>query len=72
MIEITVLDYLNDFLSVPVRMEELDDCGSDFVLLKKSDSTTEKKLIYERKDLLWEVRITMPNFEGDDDEQRDT
>lgn len=41
MIEITVLDYLSDALSVPVRMEVPEDPPDRFVVLKKADSSRE-------------------------------
>lgn len=40
MIEITILDYLDQKLSVPVRMED-DRSYDSLVVLRKSDSTTE-------------------------------
>ena len=44
MVEKIVKDYLQSSLEIPVRLEEEDDLGNEYVLIEKTGSSTENHI----------------------------
>ena len=44
MVEKIVKDYLQSSLGIPVRLEEDDDLGNEYVLIEKTGSNTENHI----------------------------